>query len=356
VSAEPRSGSVVIDLTQIEKEGAKFSAEPSVGCMPATIGIPPGPDRTRALLEELVAGRRAGMVRAQILRAKEDATPEEVEEAFQEACAKAASRCHGQTMGEVYKWLRMTTDSAFDDLRDRRKHEVLVDPAAGDFEGVDATLGPPNELLIKREERAEVDRLTLAILEHLTERERDVGVLHSHGVPRKEIAAHLSVTPRVVKRSIEDLLAAGRTQLTKLVGYGCPDGHELVARYAFGLAEGREARRAQVHLLTCQPCGAMYEGLDLWRERVAALTPVPPVAAAHSHVVERVVHAGTDLVSGRPPADESPAGVRRHIAGVDPACCSGPGRSCLRLPRVPAMQPALRPAQRSSWAAPCRRS
>jgi len=110
--------------------------------------------------------------------------------------------------------------------------------------------------------------------------------------------------------------SVGRTQLTKLVGYGCPDGHDLVARYAFGLAVDREARRAQLHLMTCPRCGAMYEGLDHWRERVAALLPLPPVAAAYPDVVERVVHVGTELVATRPPTEESPAGIRRHAAGI----------------------------------------
>lgn len=314
--AELRGGAVVIDLTEIEKEGANFPAQPSLGCMATTIGCPPGADRTRSLLAEIAGGRRGVKLRAQVLRAKPNATPDEVEEAFQEACLKAATRCRGQTMGEVYKWLHKVTDSSVDDTRDRRKHEVLVDPSAGDFEAVDTALAPPDELLIKRDERAEMDRLTLAILDRLPQRERDVAVLHGQGLARKEIAGHLSLTPRFVKRSIEDLLAAGRAQLTQLVGYGCPEGHELVARYAFGLAVGPDARRAQLHLVSCTRCGAMYEGLDLWRERVAALTPLPPVAATHVHVIERVVHAGTDLVAAGPRASQGPAGVRRHVAGV----------------------------------------
>ena len=56
----------------------------------------------------------------------------------------------------------------------------------------------------------------------------------------------------------------------------------------------------------------MYERLDRWRERVAALLPVPPAVEAHADVAERVVQAGTDaLSSGQPPA---PAGLRRQLA------------------------------------------
>ena len=120
------------------------------------------------------------------------------------------------------------------------------------------------------------------------------------------------MTPRIVKRSVEAILATGRDQLVRLVGFGCPDGHELVARYAFGLAASREARRAQLHLVSCARCGTMYERLDGWRERVAALLPVPPAVEAHADIAERVVQAGADaLSSGQPPA---PAGLRRHLA------------------------------------------
>jgi hypothetical protein len=72
-------------------------------------------------------------------------------------------------------------------------------------------------------------------------------MLHCHGLARNEIASHLGVTPRVVKRAVEEVLAMSRDQLTRLVGYGCPDGHELIARYAFGLAGAGDARRAQLH-------------------------------------------------------------------------------------------------------------
>lgn len=79
--------------------------------MATTIGCPRGPERTRALLEKIAGGRRGVQLRAQVLGAKRGATREQVEEAFQEACLKAADRCRGQTMGQVYTWLRMATDS-----------------------------------------------------------------------------------------------------------------------------------------------------------------------------------------------------------------------------------------------------
>ena len=265
VSAEPPDGSCVSDLTTIEEVGAKIVASPSCGGMAIDVGVAPGPERTRALLAEIAGGRRGAQLRGQVAAVKRGATREQIEEAFQEACLKAGRSCRGQTMGEVYKWLLKTTDSTVDDMRDRLKREVLVDHSAKEFQTVDPSLAPPDEVLIRREERAELDELTLAILERLDERERRVAVLHSHGLARNEIARHLGITARIVKRDVEGILATGREQLTRVVGSGCPDGHKLVSRYAFGLAAGREARRAQLHLATCARCGAMYERLDLWR-------------------------------------------------------------------------------------------
>ena len=313
MSVEPHDGCAVSDLTTNTDAGAKIGSSPSCRDMATDVGVPPGPERTRALLVEIAGGRRGVQLRGQVAAAKRGATREQIEEAFQEACLKAGRSCRGQTMGEVYKWLLKTTDSIVDDMRDRLKREVLVDHCASEFQTVDPTLAPPDEVLIRREERAELDELTLAILDRLDERRRKVAVLHSHGLARNDIARHLGITARIVKRDVEAILAAGREQLTRVVGAGCPDGHQLVSRYAFGLAGGRDARRAQFHLATCARCGAMFERLDLWRERVAALVPMPPAVEGHAHLAERVVHAGSELVAPRP-EQPRPVGVREHIA------------------------------------------
>jgi len=212
MNARPAGGSSVIDLTSREERGAKTGASPSGEGMAVDIGISPGPERTRALLEEIAGGRRGAQLRGQVAAVKRGATREQIEEAFQEACLKAGRSCRGQSMGEVYKWLLKTTDSIVDDMRDRLKREVLVDHSAKEFQAVDPSLLPPDELLIKCEERAELDELTLAILERLGERERKVAVLHSHGFARTDIARHLRITPRIVKRDVEGILATGRDQ------------------------------------------------------------------------------------------------------------------------------------------------
>jgi RNA polymerase sigma factor (sigma-70 family) len=311
--AGSRDASDVIDPTRIEEVGAKSAGQPSWGDMAINAGPLSGPERTHALVEE-IAGRRGAQLRGQVAVAKRGASPELIEEAFQEACLRASRSCRGQTIDEVYKYLLKTTDSIVDDMRDRLKREVLVDHSAREFRTVDPSLAPPDEVMIKREERAELDELTFAILDRLDERERKVAILHSHGLARNDIARHLGVTPRTVKRDVEGILTTGRQQLAKLVGCGCPDGHSLVSRYAFGLASDRDARRAQLHLAMCARCGAMYERLDVWRERVAAVLPVPPAVEANTQIVERVVHAGTDVLASGSSPTVAPSGLRRHVA------------------------------------------
>jgi hypothetical protein len=76
----------------------------------ATInGHRPSAETTRALLEAIAGGRRGEQLRATVASWNRGATREQIDEAFQEACVRAARWCSGQTMGEVYVWLRTTT-------------------------------------------------------------------------------------------------------------------------------------------------------------------------------------------------------------------------------------------------------
>jgi hypothetical protein len=136
------------------------------------------------------------------------------------------------------------------------------------------------------------------VLAALTEPQREIVALHSRGCRRPEIAERLGVTPRSVKRALERIMALGRAELVRLAGHGCGSGERLVSRLAFGLASEHEIRAAQLHLATCPRCGALYERLDLWREKVAALLPIPAVAQAQPRLLERLVHAAADRVPG----------------------------------------------------------
>ena len=69
------------------------------------------------MLEEIAGGRRG----RPDPRADRDATPEQIEEAFQEACLKASRGCYGQSIGEVYVWLRNTTTTTLRDMLSQRR-------------------------------------------------------------------------------------------------------------------------------------------------------------------------------------------------------------------------------------------
>lgn len=311
---EPDDGDAVTFLTG---RGANFPALASWGCMGAITGCEPGRHTTVALLGRIMRGERGLQLRAKLANANPSATPELVDEAFQIACIRAEHSCHGQTEGEVYVWLRTTAHREIGHLRKRAENEVPVDTFGAGFDPLDPEERTVVDELIDREDEAEIRSITTSILDRLSERQRAIIALHTHGRSRSQIADHLDISPRVVKRSIERVLTAGRDELVRLAGHGCDSGEALVARFAFGLASSREASKAQMHLATCARCGALYERLDIWREKVAVLLPVPAVAGAHSTVIERAVHTGTDvLAEPAGPAGEGHHGVRKTLGDV----------------------------------------
>jgi RNA polymerase sigma factor (sigma-70 family) len=254
-------------------------------------------DVTRSLVARIATGESGDTLRAHVAAWRRAATAEEVEEAVQQACMLAERACHGQTEREVFVWLRTTARRELAHVRERAQREVLVD--AADLQahaGIGLSPAPVDEL-IDREEDAEVVELAQAVLGRLTERQREIAALHVRGRRRPQIAAHLGMTPRSVKRQLEQIMTVGRDELVRLAGHGCPTGQAMVARLAFGLARPRETRNAQLHLATCPQCGLLYERLDDWREKVAILLPIPAVQQAQPGLVEVTVHRFTEAVA-----------------------------------------------------------
>ena len=126
-SVELHEGLPALTPAPGEKEGANSAALASSEGMVATNGHRPGAETTRALLEAIAGGRRGEQLRATVAGWNRGATREQIDEAFQEACARAARGCTGQTMGEVYVWLRTTTHRQVGEMRERVKHEIPVD-------------------------------------------------------------------------------------------------------------------------------------------------------------------------------------------------------------------------------------
>lgn len=280
-------------------------------------GHAPGGKTTRALIEFIVCSEAGAKLRSQVAGWHPGSTPDEVEDAFQEACVLAQRSCRGQTEGEVFVWLRTTTHRELGHLKQRAwrraRVEVLVDNTELEAQPTPGTVVSLEDALIDLEDHAEVERVSWAVLDRLSARQREVAVLHSHGRRRPEIAEHLGMTPRSVKRTLERVMAVGRAELVRLAGHGCEAGEELVSRFAFGLASPREMGQAQLHLASCRTCAGLYERLDLWREKVAVVLPVPAVEQAHPGILERTLHGAADTLSTvRRQVTEAVGGAREH--------------------------------------------
>lgn len=139
--------------------------------VPATIEHRPGSQTTRMLLERIAGGEQGAKLRSQVAGWHRGATREQVEEAFQEACARAQRACRGQTEGEVFTWLRTTTHRHVGRMLDRARREILVDVPDSVFEEAHPALLSPEQQLIDRENAAEIERMTRAVLTRLSERQ-----------------------------------------------------------------------------------------------------------------------------------------------------------------------------------------
>ena len=73
-------------------------------------GHRPGQETTLALLEGIAGGEVGRRLRAQLARWNAGASPEQVEDAFQEACARAGVSCLGQSEDAPSRYLRSKTE------------------------------------------------------------------------------------------------------------------------------------------------------------------------------------------------------------------------------------------------------
>jgi RNA polymerase sigma factor (sigma-70 family) len=284
----------------------------------ATNGHRSGHEVTRALVERSACGDAGARLRSQVAAWRPGATGEQVEDAVQQACLLATRSCRGQSESEVFAWLRTTARRELARSRQRGRREVPVDTEALSLLPGAGVAPAPEQELIEREGDADVDRVARAVLERLTERQREIVALHARGGKRPQIAMHLGLTPRTVKRQLERIMTVGRAELVHLAGHGCEAGEPMVARLVFGLANPREAGQAQLHLATCAKCGILYERLDLWRERVAALLPIPAVEPARLGLADWALQR----------TSETFASVKQHASSayaraVDPTPVAG---------------------------------
>lgn len=103
-------------------------------------------------------------------------------------------------------------------------------PAFDDLDPNDFCAPGADTVVLEREKQAEVADVAKVVLEHLSARQLDVAALHARGFRRREIAERTQLSPRAVKRLMEQILTIGRAELAELAGHGCETGNEQVAR------------------------------------------------------------------------------------------------------------------------------
>jgi RNA polymerase sigma factor (sigma-70 family) len=221
-----------------------------------------------------------------------------VEDALQDVCRIATTKCRGETRGEVYNWLLKATLRRVAKLRSRshHRHELLVDLSSDEPKLTAASDGADVEVL-ERERERELAAVANSVVAKLNERQRRVAALHSRQVAGREIAQHLGTSERRVKRLKEETFARARHALVEAAGGGCDQGERLISRFSFGLASPRERTEAQLHLAGCERCGTLYQRLEHVHEKVAALLPIPAAASADTSLVERTLQKTSEVLA-----------------------------------------------------------
>ena len=276
----------------------------SLGIVGRTAASAPGHQHTHKVLEWLLRNGRREEICATVARTT-GAPRDLVEDALQDVCRVATTKCRGETRGEVYNWLLKATLRRVAKLRGRshQRYELLVDPSDDHPAFARASDGPDVEVL-ERERERELAAVASTVVAQLTERQRRVAALHSRHMPRREIAKRLGTSERRVKHLKEETFARARSALVEAAGGGCEQGERLISRYSFGLANPRERTQAQLHLAGCERCGTLYQRLELVHEKVAALLPIPAAAGPDPSVVERTLHKTAETL----------AHVKQHLA------------------------------------------
>jgi len=246
------------------------------------------------LVQEIVAGDLARIICGRIA-GEVGADREDVADAFQEACVKTIRSSHATTMGEATVYLTKTTRSILrQNWRDYSRHEEPVaDPY---FQHGGRPRPPASDEVVDDEYAAEVTATLQQLAAGLSSRQRVVLALFCQRTQRREIAARLHVAEKRVEKDVAAILRKGRKALVAVVGNGCAEGEDLVAAFAFGLPAG-DRIAAQLHIAGCPQCGRLYEQLELFRNKAAAIAPVPAVDQVEPTLVERTLHKLGDAAS-----------------------------------------------------------
>jgi DNA-directed RNA polymerase specialized sigma24 family protein len=253
------------------------------------------------LIELVMSSDRGARLRAQLAEKHHERTLDDIDDAIQTACrCFIDERPAGiDAVSTLYAWLRTVAGRVLHRERERLERQIPVRPASPKLTEVLSDALSPEEQAIKSEDRRDLTALVAEVASKLPDdRQRDVLALYGAHFKRPEIAAHLGVRLRVVRRDLLEIFEQVRAVLARESGGGCEIGEPLMIRVACGMATEVEAAHAEMHMERCECCREFRERLNLWREKVAAVLPVPVVAQIQPGLIERTLHKSVDGFNG----------------------------------------------------------
>jgi DNA-directed RNA polymerase specialized sigma24 family protein len=313
--------------------GSTFLASCPVELMAPT-GPPAFAPEIDALFQSFITGYRGEALRAQLAASQPDRTRDEIEDAIQTACKCFFAETDGITEpGAIYKWIRTVAHRTLSREREHQRRQMPVDPTSRTLTAVPDDAPPPDQELIDRDDEGDLIALTHEVSASLVDRQRDVLALYGAGRNRPQIATHLDVSDRIVKRDLYEILDRARAILSRREGGGCDLGETLIVRLACGLASSAEAAQAQLHLARCERCQQFHERLNLWREKVGAILPIPASEQTDLNFLARSLHKCLDcaeslrqhLVDGGTQIKQQAAVTYTRVADPTPLAGARPG-------------------------------
>jgi RNA polymerase sigma factor (sigma-70 family) len=226
---------------------------------------------------------------------------EDAQDALQNTMVKALRALAGeQRKIELKPWLYRIAHNESIDLLRKRRIETQIDPE------LLVSTGDPQEISATRERL----RRLLADLASLPERQREALVMRElAGLSFTEIAAALEASPEVARQTLYE----ARLNLRQMEAGREMSCEEVMRQISDG--DGRVLRRRQIraHLQSCAECRAFRDAIDGRRRDLAAIAPMPAVAAA-GILQGLLAGAGANGVAGAGTAGGVGAGAGKVLA------------------------------------------
>ncbi|HWH20059.1 MAG TPA: sigma-70 family RNA polymerase sigma factor, partial [Solirubrobacterales bacterium] len=194
--------------------------------------------------------------------------PEDAQDALQNTMVKALRALPGERREiDLKPWLyRIAHNESIDLIRRRRQNVSLEEDRL-----------PPRTTLAEEVETRQRLRQLIADVGELPERQRGALLMReAGGLEFEQIAKALGTTPAVARQTLYEArlglreMDAGRNMECTAVTKALSDGDRRV----------RRRRDLSAHLKACPECRLFAEEIDSRRQALAAISPLPAVAAA----------------------------------------------------------------------------